>query len=558
MPSLIDYLEKVAFKNDLMVNNTSQGGMYRTRFYLDQKFEGRDEKGITTAEVGESAKKFSTVANEKYQQGKITYPYSKEKIAEVIELFKEFDKDVKGDPNGSLEEQKRAQEWEAFWKKVANEKNITDPKFLRQMQEDVLSSYRYRAFSLAKVEPRFGDPDAKKAHESMTDMLKTVDKYYLKGRLESGAEPTLDYMYNNIAKSFDGHKESAQLYQKSLVTSLNDGDENKSVENIDQLISDKSNKILRIPSVKTATFNDIVKDLSAPGNERALQNFVKFLPTIVKKVPITKDFLAEVSPENKAVILNQAVKSGNKESVDHLIKAGADLDNKSTNYTRSPLQALKDGFKGFPKNFPKQLTQIFNKPERTPLEIAKLGGDKEIVSTLQKASETQAKQDTTIDPTLVVELEKTLEKSRGVNSTPKKSGPDSLHTVFTKFSRSQSDTKTKVEVNEAKPFQSELNEIDKRLKDLENSYDFKAPERTASKELVTNEHKLLTDVKSELAKDPVNKEEVVKIIEEGFKKFAEDSKYDILRGLPSSTNLLLRDLQDRIESPKVGMKSGGK
>ncbi len=532
MPSLINFLEKVAFQNKLMIDQGNQGGMYRTRFYLDQKFEGREEKGITTAEVGESAQKFSTVANEKYQQGKITYPYSKEKIAEIIELFKEFDKDVKGDPNGSAEEKERAKEWKAFWDRVAAEKGITDPKFLRQMQEDVLSSYRYRAFSLAKVEPRFGDPDALKAHESMTDMLKTIDKYYLKGRLDSGAEPTLDYMYDNIAKSFSGHNDSARLYQQSLITSLKGDDKDKSIKDFVLLISDKSNKVLRIPSVKTAIFNDIVKDLSAPGNEQALQNFVKLLPTIIKKVPITTEFLAEISPENKGIILNH----------------------KSTNYTRSPLQALKDGFKGFPK----QLAQLFNKPERTPLEIAKLGGDKEIVSTLQKAGETKAKQDTTIDPSLVGELEKTLDKSHDLDSPLKKSG-HSRHPVITKFKSVLKGSKISVpKVEDVKPFQSELNEIDKRLKEIESSYDFQAPEHTASKVLSTNERKLLTDVKAELSKDPMNKDAVVKIIEEGFKKFAEESKYDILRGLPSKTNLLLRDLQDKIESPRVGMKSGGK
>lgn len=103
-------------------------------------------------------------------------------------------------------------------------------------------------------------------------------------------------------------------------------------------------------------------------------------------------------------LITFAVNQGNKEAVETLVTSGADISVKTADYKRSPLQALKDGFKDFPKN----LGQLFKKPERTLIDIVKISGNKEIESVLEKAGETQLKKETAIDPTLVGELEKTL------------------------------------------------------------------------------------------------------------------------------------------------------
>lgn len=84
---------------------------------------------------------------------------------------------------------------------------------------------------------------------------------------------------------------------------------------------------------------------------------------------------------NGKSLITIAIEQGNKVAAEKMILAGAELNAASTQYKRSPLQALKDGFKGFPNN----IKALFNKPPRTIIEIAEISGRKDIISSIGEA-----------------------------------------------------------------------------------------------------------------------------------------------------------------------------
>ncbi|HRE31736.1 MAG TPA: hypothetical protein PLD88_07170, partial [Candidatus Berkiella sp.] len=74
-------------------------------------------------------------------------------------------------------------------------------------------------------------------------------------------------------------------------------------------------------------------------------------------------------------LLHEAVRNNNKDLVETALKAGSDPRLKSTHYKRGVLGALKDAFKGKPRDFFKNL---FNAPPRSTIEVAKLLGHQEL------------------------------------------------------------------------------------------------------------------------------------------------------------------------------------
>ena len=105
---------------------------------------------------------------------------------------------------------------------------------------------------------------------------------------------------------------------------------------------------------------------------------------VITKEDVSKQLKSVVDTTiNGKSLVTIAIEQGNKAGVEKIIAAGADLDKVSNKYTRSPLQALKDGFKDFPEN----LKALFNKPPRSVVEIANISGNQEIVQAVQQAVE---------------------------------------------------------------------------------------------------------------------------------------------------------------------------
>ncbi len=155
-PESINPLDRLirAYESDKagFASTTKDGGGRRGRCFNDaNKFNQRIS---STAEFGPNAKEFSEVIANAMFQGKDPLfslpPYSTEVTKNIMELLAKLDKDLTGDPNGTEIEQQQAQKWNRFWDQVKNENNLSDTQIL-QFQYDFITSYRYQALELAKI-----------------------------------------------------------------------------------------------------------------------------------------------------------------------------------------------------------------------------------------------------------------------------------------------------------------------------------------------------------------------------------------------------------------------
>ncbi len=157
-------------------------------------------------------------------------------------------------------------------------------------------------------------------------------------------------------------------------------------------------ELVYFPKQNINTNEDLRKPISREAYNESLQKLQSVLKTYSQRVAEAGNFdmlekcfnigIVSSDPKVTDFVKNtsfKATEEGNFEMLARCAKMGIVSDTPTTNYKRSIGDALRDGFKGFPRN----LGQLFTKPERTPLQIAQMKGQTEIADNIVKAQQTK-------------------------------------------------------------------------------------------------------------------------------------------------------------------------
>jgi len=386
-----------------------------------------------------------------------------------------------------------------------------------------------------------------KEPELMSGLIQGLDKanqdYTPPRKLDTGVEKKVEEVYTKAQKEVKEVKESNKQVEKQV----------KEIEvSLDALCKElkkniSEDQVKEMEDMRSECgniFNNVNVAIGLKGQKITDEDVSNKLKSVVNK------------PVNGRSLLSYAVEQNNMDGVALLVKAGAKLIEPTTNYQRSIGQAFKDGF----KDFPKKLKDLFKKPERTVEQIAELQGRQDVVQSIQKTKVEQTAPSTSVDSELLKTLQSTIGETVEPSVSPTvefRSSKAPLKGFFNKLmEKSRKEKQSEPTVD---PVQVQIQAIENRLQEMKIKENYQLPEAHPYKIAMDKEEKLLTQVRDELRKDPINQEAVNKLIDDGRKEMSEDAKVDRGRDLPVETMTLLENVQDAIEPPRstVGVKSSG-
>lgn len=328
-PESINPLDRLikAYESDKarFASTTKDGGGRRGRCFNDaNKFNQRIS---STAEFGPNAKEFSEViVNAMFQRKDPLFslpPYTTEVTKNIMGLLAKLDKDLTGDPNGTEMEQHQAQKWTAFWDKVKAENNLSDENIL-QFQYDFITSYRYQALELAKINGMVIEADNPIANRwrKIEDYLVVVSMRY------RDPKSSPEQVYAAFFKTFK-IKNKGEVDDRigNIVAAVKANDMNRVEHEIDVLMTTKMVKTFGnvvVDEALTELFSKLEQEgLFKPGIEAVVNNKIA-------KIRDMEILAKMVGTPDEPITLKQAEQiyhhfakpEQSKENVDFLIALG--------------------------------------------------------------------------------------------------------------------------------------------------------------------------------------------------------------------------------------------
>ncbi|MGE3318405.1 MAG: ankyrin repeat domain-containing protein [Candidatus Berkiella sp.] len=386
-----------------------------------------------------------------------------------------------------------------------------------------------------------------KEPEMMSGLIQGLDKaneeYVPPRKLDKEVEKTVNEVYTKAEKEVKEVKESNKsLEQQVKVTerALND----LCIEIKKNVSEDEVKELEDIRSECGNIFSNLNVAIGLKGQKITDEDVSQKIKSVVNL------------PVNGRSLLSYAVEQNNINGVKLLLDSGANSLESTANYKRSIGQAFKDGF----KDFPKKLKDLFKKPERTIEDIAKIQGRNDIVEMIQHAKLEQEIPHKTVDSELLKNLNSAIKETRK-NSVLVDLGAEGPSKGLFSKKKTVDKKKKQKEPTLENPIQIQIKAIDQRLEEMKTKENYQLPPEHPHKKAMDMEEKLLTGVRAELSKDPIDREAINDLIDKGLKEIAEYAQFDSAgRDLPVETKLMIEDIREAIEPPRssVGVKSGGK